>query len=266
MFIERGKIKFIKWNDKKKCVKKHTYHGHVFDAIARTTVVCICVHVYYVKSSSVTQNEIRTFSMRFNENVKKGTHAHTHTNHHWNEKTRPMNERTDARERARARKLEQMGHISLKFMRFKLMRINQNGIRFNFYLNCFAVHSFCVVDDEMLCYYYCWRCRCFCIFNEFIFGVGSFGTPKCLNTQRESENERLFAKRNYCKNERKKNSRDRLIWYRILVTTAWFSIYHIAVELSSPPPSSSSHKMKTHPRESKEGVWWAKKKNEWKRE
>lgn len=80
--------------------------------------------------------EIRICSMRFNENEKKGTPLKR------TDEVKRMNERTNEPERPTKKSLEQMGHISLKFMRFKLMRINQNGIRFNFYLNCSAVYSF----------------------------------------------------------------------------------------------------------------------------
>lgn len=81
---------------------------------------------------------------------------------------------------------QQMGHISLKFMRFKLMRINQNGIRFNFYLNCLAVCC-CFVLLLLTMKKLLAATVCFCIFNEFIFGVGSFVAPECLNKDGRNE-------------------------------------------------------------------------------
>lgn len=115
--------------------------------------------------------------MRFNENVKKGTIE-------TNRQVERANEQTN----------EQMGHISLKFMRFKLMRINQNGIRFNFNLNCSAVYSFfcacfcCWWRSNCHCYCCCCCCCCFCICNEFIFGVGSFGAPKMFEQNKKRRN------------------------------------------------------------------------------
>lgn len=154
--------------------------------------LCIEVCMYYSSCKAIRNpNKARTFSIWFNENEETSTHTHKQTTIEMKKnedkrkkKTKQNKEQTGTTEK----KLERTGHISLKFMRFKLMRINQNGIRLNFYLNYFAVHSF--LCGWWRCYWCCCCCCCFCIFNEFIFGVSIIWHPKVSKFQKQKQRKR----------------------------------------------------------------------------